>query len=380
MEITLIINKFLSLFLSFSYVGLLLFFITGWIRLKTTQVKKVEKPLFVSILVPVRNEANTILDLIHDVLNQDYPADFFELIIIDDHSTDQTAELVKNVKDSRLRLIQLNEKKALNSYKKKAITEAIHSSKGELIITTDGDCRVESGWLNSMVGFYQSGGYKFVSGPVTFHQEKNWFEKAQTLEFSFLQGVGGASIRNNFPNTCNGANIAYSKEVFFELNGFEGIDDIASGDDELFLHKVALKYPDKIGFNKSAQAIVSTYAKRSLSEFAKQRKRWASKSLKYRDVRITAIVLMVFFLNVSITLNLLFSLFSTEMTKTLLIQLGSKFMVDTTFVFMLLNFFKKPKQIIYMPLVFIFYTVYILTIGFSGATGKSYEWKGREVR
>jgi cellulose synthase/poly-beta-1,6-N-acetylglucosamine synthase-like glycosyltransferase len=91
---------------------------------------------------------------------------------------------------------------------------------------------------------------------VVFFEEKSYFERLQTLEFLYLIGLGAATIGNKKPSTCNGANLAYTKEVFEELKGFQGIDDLASGDDELFLHKVAAKYPDKIGFCKSFDALV----------------------------------------------------------------------------------------------------------------------------
>ena len=114
-------------------------------------------------------------------------------------------------------------------------------------------------------------------------KKKSLFERMQTLEFGYLIGVGAAFIGNGRASTCNGANLAYRKDIFYEVGGFKGIDDLASGDDELLLQKVSARYPGKIGFLKRYEAVVFTHAKPNLKEFMRQRKRWASKSVKYKD-------------------------------------------------------------------------------------------------
>src|SRR5690606_14347338 len=113
---------------------------------------------FVSVIIAARNEADKIAKTINDVLAQTYPKNIFELIIIDDHSTDSTAEIVKSY--NGVKLIQLNEDKALNSYKKMAIQTAIGQAKGDLIITTDADCRMGAKWLAAIVDYYETKDFK----------------------------------------------------------------------------------------------------------------------------------------------------------------------------------------------------------------------------
>src|SRR5690606_15171890 len=119
----------------------------------------------------------------------------------------------------------------------------------------------------------------------------------QTLEFLYLVGLGAAGIGNGRPSTCNGANLAYRRDVFYEMGGFSGIDHLASGDDELFLHKVAAVYPEKIGFCKSRDAVVYTDAKRDLRGFINQRRRWASKSTHYKEKSVVALGVSVWLFN-----------------------------------------------------------------------------------
>lgn len=371
----------ISIALSFFYLILLLYFLYGWVKAKKQMRPVTDRQVTVSVLLPVRNESANIESLIRDILDQSYPASLTEIIVIDDQSTDDTVVKVLAFDSPQIKLIRLDESEALNSYKKKAISVAIAQSDAELIIMTDGDCRVGKEWVSSIVGFYQANNLKLVSAPVSFFREKSLFERIQTIEFQFLIGVGGAAILHRKPITCNGANLAYTREVFHEVHGFEDIDDIASGDDELFLHKVAAKYPEQIGFLKDPRAIVHTYAKATLGEFIEQRKRWASNSVKYKDKGMMMwIVGLVFLFNLSLPLNLLAGFFVPVLWKTLLVQMVMKCIADGVFIYATLRFFDKRRYIFYLPIVEICYTLYILTIGLYGFMGGSYNWKGRTVR
>src|SRR5690606_13528680 len=196
-------------------------------------------------------EAANIGRTLSDILAQDFPKELLEIIVVDDHSTDETSAVVQSFASEGVTLLTLNESEPLNSYKKKAIATAISEASGHLIITTDADCRMEANWLATVVTCVEQHDYFLLSAPVVYSQQRSFFEELQTLEFLYLIGLGAAGIGNRYPATCNGANLIYRRDVFYEMGGFSGIDHLASGDDELFLHKVAAKYPDKIGFCKS---------------------------------------------------------------------------------------------------------------------------------
>lgn len=374
------ILSIIGLVLAIFYFFIVLFFLRGWLRLPVINEISAGYKTKVSIIVAVRNEADNIEELISDLLSQRYPKELTEIIIIDDHSTDDTADRVRKHESEVLKLLQLQEDKPLNSYKKKAITKAISKSAGDLIITTDGDCRMGPDWVTGIVSFYEKRGYEFISAPVCFYGEKNWFEKLQSLEFMYLIGVGGSSIQNGSPNTCNGANLAYKRSLFDELNGFQDIDHLASGDDELFLHKVVERYPEKIGFLKSEQAIVYTHPKRTLDEFVSQRKRWASKSMQYKNRKISFLVILVWLFNLSLPLACIGGFFEPGWFHLLLIQLIFKFSADGAFLWAMSGFFRKREQMKYFPAVEFFYTFYIILIGIYGNFGGKYTWKGREVQ
>ena len=326
-----------------------------------------------------RNEAERIALTINDILAQDYPKSLIEIIVVDDHSTDGTASIIASYAERGVKLIQLNEANALNSYKKKALTEAIKLAAGELIIATDADCRMGTAWVRTIVSMYEEKGYKLISSPVAFYQEKTFFEELQTLEFSFLIGLGASTIGNKMPSTCNGANLAYRRDVFHELKGFTGIDDLASGDDELFLHKVAAKYPDGIGFCKSKDAIVFTHAKLSLKEFIRQRKRWASKSTRYKNKWVVVLGVSIWLFNLFTLGTLFMGFFDSDYFLLFWLSMGAKFLVELSFMASVTSFFKRKRLLLYLPLLTVAHIIYLIYIGIAGNSGK-YEWKGRLVR
>jgi cellulose synthase/poly-beta-1,6-N-acetylglucosamine synthase-like glycosyltransferase len=374
-----LIISIISFSLAVAYLGLILFLRKGWNSLKIYNLKSNQFKTTVSILIAARNEEDKIFKTISDILAQDYPSHLVELIVVDDHSTDSTSEIVLSFADKGVKLVVLNESKPLNSYKKKAITEAIKLSEAELIITTDADCRMSHDWLKTIIGFYEAGNYKLISSPVLYFEEKSTFEKMQSLEFLFLVGLGAAGVGNKMPSTCNGANLAYRREVFYELKGFQGIDQLASGDDELFLHKVASVYPDGIGFCKARGAMVYTHAKSSLSEFIQQRKRWASKSTKYKNKAVVFIGVLVWVFNLLIVLMSILGFFNPFYWYLCLGIISIKFVAELFFQIVLCRFANRIKLLWLLPLLTITHIFYMLYIGIAGNSGK-YNWKGRMVR
>ena len=369
----------ISAALTLVYGFLVLSFVRGWHKLIYFIPQKSSPKTKVSIIVAARDEELNIGKTIDDLIIQKYPKALTEIIIIDDHSTDKTAEIVLSYTDKNVKLIKLNEDSALNSYKKKAIQTAIGTCSGDLIITTDADCRMGENWLATIVELYEEKDYKMISSPVAYFQERNLFESLQSLEFLYLIGLGASTIGNNSPSTCNGANLAYEKNTFYEVGGFQGIDDLASGDDELLLHKIAAKYPDKIGFLKNREAIVYTHAKENLSSFVQQRKRWASKSTRYKNKAIIVLGVFVWVFNLSVFANFITGLFLSDFLMVAFYQLLFKMILESLFLWNITGFARRRSLMILIPVLNVLHIFYIIYIGIAGNSGK-YNWKGRMVR
>lgn len=360
------------------YVLIVLYLRKGWSKLPyfTSQSQPSKK---VSILIAARNEEENIGRTIECILQQDYPQDLLELIVVDDHSTDRTAEIVRSYAGQGVKLLQLRVGDKLNSYKKYAITKAIDAASGEIIVTTDADCRMGPKWVKTVMQYFEEHDSYLVSSPVIYSEEKSFFEELQTLEFLYLIGLGAAGIGNGNPTTCNGANLAYRRDVFFEMGGFKGIDNLASGDDELFLHKVAEKYAHKIGFCKSRDAVVFTDAKPDLASFISQRKRWASKSTKYKDKKVVALGVAIWLFNLALIGSLVtFFVLLSQLNWLLLTSFVLKIVVELCFMIPVLRFAQRTELLKYLPFLSVIHTFYLVYIGVAGNTGK-YNWKGRKV-
>ena len=361
------------------YLVVLIYLIRGWAALKRPKAAAQNFSTRVTVMMAARNEEANIRHTIEDILAQQYPRELLEIIVADDHSTDATATIVRSYADQGVKLLQLNESEKLNSYKKKAITEVIKLSAGELLVATDADCRMGTQWLASVVGYYEAERPVMISSPVTYFQEKSLFERLQTLEFSYLIGIGAAFIGNGRASTCNGANLAYRKDVFYAVGGFKGIDDVASGDDELLLQKVAEQYPGKIGFLKKEEAIVYTEAKPDLKEFLQQRRRWASKSTKYKDKKVVALAVCIWLFNLSLLANALMGCFNIYFLELFAFQLLLKYCFEAAFLLPITAFFKRTGLLPLLLLLSPIHILYFVYVGLIGNTSK-YAWKGRVVR
>lgn len=363
--------------LTIGYVYFLLDFKNGWDRLPIYKSSNSTPSTHVTIVIAARNEENNIGKTLDAILNQNYPKNLMEVIVINDHSEDNTAKIVEQYFPF-ITLINFLDPTTINSYKKSAIAQAIKNAKGEVIITTDADCVMKVDWLRTMVDYYEQNSFKMISGPVVYHHERTLFERLQSLEFLFLIGMGASRIGNMRPITCNGANLLYDKTTFNEVGGFAGIDNKASGDDELLLHKVAKRYPNGIGFLKSIDAIVYTIPVPTLLGFIAQRKRWASKSTSYKDKRIIFLGVWMWLFNLSLLLSFIITLLYGNFQSLLLAQIGLKIAAELYFYTQLAMFANRTKLLILTPLLSILHVFYLIFIGIAGNIGK-YEWKGRTV-
>ncbi|WP_286857262.1 MULTISPECIES: glycosyltransferase [Sphingobacterium] len=361
------------------YAILVLWMRKGWATIQTPHSNLISTKS-VSVIIAARNEELNIRRTIASILNQNFPSELLELIIIDDHSDDNTSAIVKEFTENGVKLIQLNENGRMNSYKKLAISRAIDCCKGEIIITTDADCRMGPNWLATVIGTFEKEDAYLLSSPVVYSEEKSFFERLQTLEFLYLIGLGAAGIGNRKPTTCNGANLAYRKDIFKQMGGFKGIDELASGDDELFLHKVAEKYPERIAFCKSEDAIVYTDAKPDLGSFISQRRRWASKSTKYKNKGVIALGIAIWLFNVLLLVAAILTVTGVKaLGGVVLFALLLKITVEFLFIQPLTNFAKRTTLLWYLPILSLAHILYLAYIGILGNVGK-YDWKGRQVK
>lgn len=372
-------------------------YLRGWSALPEWKTPAGFKPeTLVSIIVPARNEAEKLPACLASIARQSYPPSLFEVIVVDDHSTDGTYQAAEafaggHANFRALRLAGHLDPKQNAAFKKKAIEAGIQQAHGELIVTTDADCEAPRNWLSLLASFYELSGNTaarnpsapklvFIAAPVVFHLEKNLLQRFQSLDFLGMMGVTGAGIQLGWMNMCNGANLAYPKAIFQDVGGFRGIDNLASGDDMLLMHKMAARYPGRIGFVKSKEAAVMTEAMPDGRSFFWQRIRWASKSKSYAERKVTLILALVFFHCLSIPLSLLLAIWWGWRAIGLFVVLFSaKALFDYVFLGKMARYFDRPDLMkSYFPSQ-ILHIAYIIVIGILSNALTAYPWKGRRT-
>lgn len=317
------------------------------------------------------------METLLDALNlQTYPSENFEVIVVDDASTDTTTEKVKRY--PHVKLISLQADK-INSYKKKAIDTGIAAARGELIVTTDADCIPSPRWLETIASFYETKKSMAIAGPVVIDCSNRLIEIFQCMDFMILQGITAANVYKASMSMANGANLAYQKNAFDAVGGFSGIDHIASGDDMLLVYKLSRAYPGQYHYLLSKDAIVTTAALKTVKDFFSQRIRWAGKSMNYDDKRILPVLVLVYIFNLSFLAMIICGFFNSFYWLLFLAGWVIKTLIELPFFYSLARFFHKTWAVKYFFLLQPLHILYTIVTGFASQFGP-YQWKGRTVK
>jgi len=370
--------------LTLSYVLLMIVYWTGWKMQRVFRVPANFTPdTRVSIIIPARNEEGNIAACLSAILRNSYPASLIEIIVIDDHSTDNTAAIVRNFDLPNVKCLSmanfLKPNESLNAYKKKALEIGIAHGTGELIVTTDADCIAPPEWLTNIAARFKKDDPVMIVGPVSFTNNGSLLETFQSLDFMSMQGITAAAHRLRLGNMSNGANLAFRRQAFHDVGGYKEIDHLASGDDFLLMVKMQRMFPGRIGYLKSRDAVVSTAPQPSWDSFFQQRIRWASKSGKYNDGTLTAILLLVYLFNLLILALFVASIWDLTYFMLGIVVITIKAVVEVFFLLPVAIFLKKVKEVFWLSLLQPLHIPYIVLAGFLGLIG-DYKWKGRRVK
>jgi cellulose synthase/poly-beta-1,6-N-acetylglucosamine synthase-like glycosyltransferase len=350
----------------------------GWNRIKETDFEEDEPVSTVSVVVAMRNEENNIMALLEDIYQQDYPHELTEVILVDDHSDDQTKALIGRFRREKgIRNIIL-EKSPLKG-KKAAVAQGIKLAHSELILTTDADCRLPSKWISKMVAFYRKGSLKLVLGPVIYNKEKGVLEKLFSLDFISLVASGAGAAGSGKPFLGNGANMAFNRFAYLKVSEKLTGEQYASGDDVFLVQAFQREFGgEKMAFLKDHAAIVKTAPPKGLPSFLRQRIRWASKAKAYRSSWPVTVSLVVAFFNTMLTLSFLVGWFQPGFFFVLLFFLTLKTLVDLPLLIGFTRFADKKylrEYILPLELIYPFYITFVSVLSLF----LRYEWKGRKV-
>ena len=371
--------------LAFIYLGLQVYFTVSWqsIALFNACAEQTRFDRF-SVIVPARDEEDNIETLIKSALEQNYPMDKYEIIVVDDQSTDHTLEIVNSFSSSLLKVMSLKVKRGstVTGSKKKALTYGIAHCTGEWILTTDADCELPQDLLYSLNAFVQERDVDAIAGPVQMKSRGGFVGLLQEMDNAGMQLIQAAAMHKSHFNLGNGANLCFRKSVFNEVAGYEGNMHIASGDDVYLLQKISKRRSGSIKYLKSQQGIVVTEAVSQLKEFISQRLRWAGKMRDVRSLQMKLITFITGFFYIALIAASLYYFVFMEISKMWHIALVWFVKMTSDFVLMrsATKFFKSNKQLIWFIPMNIAHCFYYVFIGFVSLFPVTISWKDRYIR
>ena len=240
------------------------------------QPKNVNRP-FVSVVIAAKNEEKQLPGLLASLSKQDYPADCYEIIIVDNESEDESLAILKEAerKNPNLKILSTHGIVSDFTFKKAAMNLGIENARGEIILTTDADCELHSGWISSMARSFDKE-VGLTAGYCGFRYNHRIFHRLQALDYLMLMTAECATLNLNLIWGCAGNSLAFRKSLFREVGGYKDIRERIGGDDSLFMQIVNRKSSARIVFDSNPLSIVQTQPVDTISGFIRQRARWAA--------------------------------------------------------------------------------------------------------
>src|SRR5258708_1751553 len=345
----------------------------GWRIASRSKINSATKNIFISVVIAMRNEKENLESLFGSLSALNYDSADFEIILVDDYSTDGSGEETKKWLSQFSSLI-VGSLKENQTGKKAALAYGISLAKGEVIATTDADCMVPSNWLGQINNGFQDEMIQMLIGTVALQNKDRFFAQLQSIEFGSVIGTGVATCALGKPTMCNGANLSFRRKIFDQVKGYEGNEHVASGDDEFLMRKIQERYPGSIRVLNPTQSVVITQPQNSWSNFLHQRLRWASKWRVNSSTSARILAVFIFLLQASWLLLIIYS-----------INLQSVFAIGLLALNVLadlvvLSTVCRSLNMSFSPLAFVvlqfLYPVYVLYTGIFSQV-KNHQWKGR---
>ena len=367
-----------------AYTLVMLYLLFGFHQIKEFSEKSSSPNTTFSVVIPYRNEAENLPRLFRSLGSLSYPVDKYEIILVNDASQDASEILCREFKaaNPHLRVTLLDNVRNSGSPKKDALKVAIGNSANAFILTTDADCTVPEEWLQEFDSYLQRSGAKLVAGPVSLdHREPSrggYLQRFQQLDILSLQAatIGGFGV--DTPFLCNGGNLCFEKDSFLHVNGYEGNQQIASGDDVFLLEKfIREKIP--VGFLKSRTAVVITQPQQQLSSLTSQRIRWAAKTSAYKNTFGKGMGLLVLLMNAGLVAGFIGMATGILPAGTFLFMFLIKFNVDFVLIYNSASFFGREsamKDYIWCSVFYPFFSSYVAFVSLVSG----YHWKGRRFK
>ncbi len=302
----------------------------------------------ISIVVAAKNESNNIGNLIEALSNQSYPENYFEVILIDDNSSDDTYELAKKLSTGypNFRVIRANNEKYMG--KRGALQTGIENSTNPYILITDADCIPSKNWIEKLnVKFNE--GFDFVFGLAPFSPENNFTNKLARFENLWTHILTFSFARMGFPYSAAARNLGFKKIAFEKIGGYANTTDTLSGDDDLLLRE-AVKNKFKIGCVTDNEAAVYSSTPKNFKQYLHQKARHTSTSHHYLFIH-KLLLLLWHVINIVLLFGIFFINFNPLFLYGFLIKLSADYIL-TYNKMRILNYKFSLFELLYLQVIY----------------------------
>lgn len=366
------------------YLAFLIIVNTGLLRLPDSPVEVDNSKLpTVSVVIAARDEEKRIGKLLESLIKQDYPKEKFEVIVVDDRSSDRTAELVNELKKGNVafKVIRIRDEEQIKgrSPKKYALSRGIEQSENEIIVTTDADCWMSPRWLRTLVSPFIDPEVHGATGVSRFVRDdkdpKPWWSDFESMEHLSYSVAAAGFIACGHVFNAHGSNLAARRDVYERIGGYTGNQHVASGDDVFLLQDVA-RHGGKVVFITGKDGYVYSRPVDTLAEWINQRSRWSSKGFYYPPfLRILLVGTFTFYL--AVLISLIISLFRRRFPSLAIALYLTKIISETITMKLGCNRFGEPLSLGRYILTQILHPPAIL---FAGIRGQffTFTWKGQK--
>lgn len=385
-----------------SYVLLIAALVYGWKKVPVFRLKNLEPFHKFSIVIPYRDEAENLPNLLASFLKMEYPFTHYEILLVNDASGDNSRKICADFRNDHpyFRITLLENKRLTAAPKKDSITTAVNKAMFSNILTTDADCLLPRYWLQAFNEILQETGADLIAGPVSARvnfrrnrkdqeelgsresniagNSRKYLYAFQEMDLMSLQaaGVGAFGLENPF--MANGANLCYSREAFLKVDGFKGNGNITSGDDVFLLQKFKQSGLNTV-FLKCREAVVFTQPQPDLTSLISQRKRWAAKTPAYKSAfaKITGIIVLL--MNLVLVICAFLVLPEIISYEPVLLAFLFKFLADLCLLYPAARFFRRRELLRNYFWSSLVYPIFSSAVAITSLFGK-FEWKGRTAR
>ncbi len=369
-------------FASLTYALLDLQLIRGLRRLKRANASESGETPSITILIAARDEEKNLPRVLSALLAQDYPAEKFQILVINDRSEDGTESVLRRYAETnpaRVAYLNVGEVPHGISPKKNALLKGLEIARGEWIAVTDADCVMGPRWLSTLSRqFHDDTG--MVLGFTSYDEPGDGFGMShgiQALEFVSHAIVSAALVSLDFPVNANANNLAYRRKAFDEASAFKKHGHIVSGDDDFVLQEIHATGRWVIHFCTGPEALMRTALPDSWNHFWEQHKRWASKCGFYRPRQVVFLA-AVFVFYAAIPVLLLAGFQNPRWAWLGLAIFAVKTLADFAVMRTGLGIFGLSRLLRAFPLTALLHVPLLLAAVIAGSWG-GFTWKGQRM-